>query len=130
MKLTFEVIDARKLDDGDIFYCTPDFEMNEFGPQYLITGTDQIFIRDDYFDEDEEGNHSVVVNGGHIIWFKKDEKIVKLGHYSNLVRIMEMVKEGNRDMNLGPNDIHTLIDDLPGNPPDLLEGLGDIFGEE
>lgn len=130
MKLTFVSIDARQLVDGDIFYCTPDFKLNEFGPEYVLTGTDQIFIRDDYHDEDDEGNHSILVNGGHIVWFKEGEKVVRLGHYSNLIRIIEMVKEGNSDMNLGPNDITTLIQDLPGDPPDLLNGLGDILGEE
>ena len=44
MEFKFEIILATELEDGDIFYCTPDFDMNDFGENYLITGTDQIFI--------------------------------------------------------------------------------------
>lgn len=131
MKLNFEVIDASQLADGDIFYCTPNYEMNDFGPDHLLTGTDQILIRDDYHDEDDMGNYSIIVNGGYTIWFAKDEKVVRLGHYSDLIRVIEMIKEGNPDMELGPNDITTITHDLMENHPDFFKELpGDLFDED
>ena len=112
MKLKFEIILAEDLVDGDIFYCTPDPELNDFGPHHELTGTDQIFIRDDFNEYDDEDNYSILVNGGWTIWFKPEEKVVRLGHYSDLVRVIEMVKEGNPKMELGPNDIITKVDYL------------------
>ena len=111
MKLKFEVIPANELQDGDIFYCTPDFDLNEFGPEYLIMGTDQIFIRDDFNEEDDEGNYSILVNGGWTIWFVPDAKVVRLAHYSDLLRVIDMVKLGNPDMPVGANDSNTLIEE-------------------
>ncbi len=109
MEINFKVINASKLEDGDVFYCTPNPEMNVFGPNFMITGTDQIFIRDDHYDNLEDGTHAVVVNGGYIIWFKPDEHVVVLTHYSELLRILDMVKEGNPQLNVGANDFHTLL---------------------
>jgi len=134
MKLKFEIVPARELEDGDIFYCTPDFEMNEFGEDYFITGTDQIFIKDDYYDEDDDGNYAILVNGGWSIWFRPNEKVVRLAHYSKLIRVIEMVKEGNPDMAVGPNDSLTLIDQMRADNPDynkdLLSGLNLNFDFE
>lgn len=127
MKIKFEVIPVEKLQAGDIFYCTPCYELNEFGEDWALTGTDQIFIMDDYYDEDEDDNYAVLVNGGWHVWFRPDEKVVRLGRYSELVRIIGMVEEGNPDMNLGPNDILTEIDyiqeHLPETRIDLLANL-------
>ncbi|MBK9567304.1 MAG: hypothetical protein IPO37_19685 [Saprospiraceae bacterium] len=127
MKLKFEIVPVRELEDGDIFYCTPDFEMNEFGEDYFITGTDQIFIKDDYYDEDDDGNYAILVNGGWHVWFRPDEKVVRLAHYSKLIRVIDMVKEGNPDMSIGPNDSTTIINHLQAEHPefniDLLSGL-------
>lgn len=130
MKLNFEVIPATELEDGDIFYCTPDFELNEFGDYFELTGTDQIFIRDDFNEYDDENNFSIIVNGGWAIWFRPEEKVVRFGHYRDLIRIIEMVKEGNPVMNLGPNDLMTKIEYLKETghikEKDLLGGLDDI----
>ncbi len=123
MKFKFEIIPARELKDGDIFYCTPDFDMNEFGQDFAITGTDHLFIRDDYYDEDDNGNYAILVNGGWNIWFKPDEKVVRLAHYRNLIRIIDMVKEGNPDMELGPNDSITIIDKMVADHPELNKDL-------
>lgn len=123
MKLTFEIVLAENLQSGDIFYCTPDFELNEFGEDFSITGTDQIFIHDDFYDIDEEDNYGVLVNGGRHIWFKPEEKVIKLGHYRDLVRILEVIKESNEDLNLGPNDIITLTDTILEDNPDLFTDL-------
>lgn len=112
MKLKFEVILAQDLGDGDIFYCTPDPDLNEFGDHFDLTGTDQIFIRDDFNEYDDEDNYSILVNGGWTIWFKHGEQVVRLGHYSDFIRVIEMVKEGNPNMELGPNDIMTKIEYL------------------
>ncbi len=136
MKLKFEVIPATDLLDGDIFYCTPDFDLNEFGPEYLITGTDQIFIRDDFNEEDDEGNYSILVNGGWTIWFVPDATVVRLAHYRDLLRIIDMVKLGNPEMPIGANDSTTILseyfetfpeqqrsplDDLDINPEDFKD---------
>ena len=130
MELNFDIINAREIEDGDIFYCTPDFEMNEFGPDYFITGTDQIFIKDDYFDEDDDGNYAILVNGGWTVWFRPDEKVVRLAHYGDMMRIITMVKEGNPELEVGPNDSGTLIDKVRAHNPDLnvdlLAGLGPL----
>jgi hypothetical protein len=127
MKLKFEIIPATALESGDIFYCTPDSELNEFGVDFVLTGTDQIFITDDYYDEDEDGNYAILVNGGWNIWFRPDEKVVLLAHYSDLIRVIEMVKEGNPDMELGPNDMLATMDQLRADYPsfdnDLLSKL-------
>ncbi len=129
MKFKFEIILATELESGDIFYCTPDFGLNEFGADYFITGTDQIFIKDDYYDEDDDGNYAILVNGGWNIWFKPGEKVVRLAHYSELVRVIDMVKEGNPDMILGPNDSVTIIEQMKadnlGFNIDLLSRFGD-----
>jgi len=140
MKLKFEIINAREIQDGDIFYCTPDFEMNEFGPDHFITGTDQIFIKDDDFDEDDDGNYAILVNGGWTVWFRPDEKVVRLAEYGDLIRIITMVKEGNPDMAVGPNDSGTLVDQVKAQNPDLnidllaglepLSPLDNIMDEE
>mgnify|MGYP000870928251 CR=1 FL=1 len=132
MKLKFEVILATELQIGDMFYHTIDPELNEVGEHYELTGTDQIFIMDDIYgwddvddmeiddDDDldipppvsEDAHYGILVNGGWTIWFSPDEKVVRLGHYSDLIRVIEMVKEGNPNMELGPNDIMTKIDYL------------------
>ena len=135
MNLKFEVIFAEDLADGDIFYCTPDPDINDFGPLYELTGTDQIFIRDDFNEYDDDDNYSILINGGGILWFKPDEHVVRLGHYSDLIRIIEMVKEGNPSMELGPNDMMTKIDYLKETghikEVDLLANLDlDINTEE
>lgn len=117
MKFKFEVIPATELESGDIFYCTPDPEINEFGIDYGLTGTDQIFIVDDFYEEDDEGNYAVLVNGGWNIWFRPEEKVVRLAHYRELIRVIDMVKEGNPDMELGPNDIITKIDQIKEENP-------------
>lgn len=119
MEIKFEVIPATELEGGDIFYCTPDAALNDFGVDYDLTGTDQIFIKDDYYDEDDDGNYAILVNGGWNIWFRPDEKVVRLAHYSDLVRIIDMVKEGNPNMELGPNDIITKIDQIKADNPSL-----------
>lgn len=119
MELKFTIINAREIEDGDMFYCTPDFDLNEFGPHYILTGTDQIFIKDDYVDEDEIGNYGIMVNGGHEVWFEPGAKVVRIGHYRDLVRVIEMVQEGNPEMNLGPSDANTIIDRLRAERPDL-----------
>ncbi|MGB4958856.1 MAG: hypothetical protein WBO36_05225, partial [Saprospiraceae bacterium] len=90
---------------------------------YVITGTDQIFIKDDYYEEDDEGNYGILVNGGWNIWFKPNEKVVRLAHYSKLIRILEMVKEGNPDMELGPNDSTTIIDQWASDHPEFNNDL-------
>lgn len=134
MKLKFEVIPATELEDGDIFYCTPDYELNEFGVHCDLTGTDQIFIRDDFNEYDDDDNYSIIVNGGWTIWFRPEEKVVRLGHYSELIRIIHMVKEGNPSMALGPHDIMTNVDDLKEaghiKDVDLPSLLDDIESEE
>ena len=114
--MKFEIIGARQLELGDIFYCTPNQELNEFGPDALITGTDQILIMDDEYDE---GNRGILVNGGRTVWFKANEKVVRLAHYGDMIRVIEMVKEGNPDMAVGPNDNGTLIDDFITDFPDM-----------
>ena len=119
MKLNFEVILATDLESGDIFYCTPCYELNEFGEDFALTGTDQIFIMDDYYEEDDDDNYAVLVNGGWRIWFKPGEKVVRLGHYRNLIRIIEMVEEGNPEMDLGPNDIMTELELIKEVVPEL-----------
>jgi hypothetical protein len=132
MKLNFEAILATELDSGDIFYCTPDEELNEFGEDYTLTGTDQIFIKDDYYDEDDDGNYAILVNGGWNIWFRPGEKVVRLAQYSELVRVIDMVKEGNPDMALGPNDNITAIQDYLLIHPEqnnLLEDLDIDFDD-
>jgi hypothetical protein len=111
MEFKFEVILATDLKSGDIFYCTPDEELNEFGEDYTLTGTDQIFIKDDYYEEDDEDNHAILVNGGWHIWFRPGAQVVRLAHYRDLVRIIEMIKEGNPSLQLGPNDNITAIHD-------------------
>ncbi len=124
MELKFEIIGARELKNGDIFYCTPDFDLNEFGENYLITGTDQIFIKDDdEDDEDEDGNFGVLVNGGGSVWFTEDDKVIRLAHYRDLVRIIAMVKEGNPEMQVGPNDSQTIIEKLKEDNPDFGRDL-------
>lgn len=125
MKLTFDIILACDLEDGDIFYCTPNFDLNEFGPAFLITGTDQIFITDDFNDSDDLGNTSVIVNGGHVIWFTENEKVVKIGHYRDFIRVIEMIKIGNPEMAIGPNDSGTLIDELMAANPQFKNTLLD-----
>ena len=71
-----------------------------------------------------------MVNGGWTIWFRPEEKVVRLGHYSDLIRVIEMVKESNPKMELGPNDIITKVDHLieTGHLKnvDLLANLGNI----
>ncbi|MBK8051970.1 MAG: hypothetical protein IPK35_01485 [Saprospiraceae bacterium] len=132
MKFKFEVILATELDSGDIFYCTPDEELNEFGEDYTLTGTDQIFIKDDYYDEDDDGNYAILVNGGWNIWFRPGEKVVRLGHYRKLVRVIDMIKEGNPDMALGPNDNITAIQNYLLIHPEqnnLLEGWDIDFND-
>lgn len=127
MEINFKVIPARELSDGDIFYCTPDPELNEFGIDAALTGTDQILIRDDYYDEDDDGNYGILVNGGRSVWFRPNEKVVVLAHYGELLRIIDMVKEGHPDMQLGENDINGMLHDFyevhPELQPDLLAGL-------
>lgn len=132
MKLKFEVILATELQPGDMFYHTVDPELNEVGDHYELTGTDQIFIMDDIYgwddiddmeeDDDidldipppiaEDAHYGILVNGGWTIWFGQEEKVVRLGHYTDLIRVIEMVKEGNPEMDLGPNDINTKIENL------------------
>jgi hypothetical protein len=127
MQLTFEVIPVIELEIGDIFYCTPDEEMNEFGEDYTLTGTDQIFIKDDYYEEDDDDNHAILVNGGWHIWFKPGDKVVRLGKYNDFIRIINMVKQGHPDMELGPNDnigaIHDFLEVHPEYNVDLLAAL-------
>lgn len=128
MKLKFDVILAKDIMEGDIFYCNPNPEMNDFGPSAIVTGTDQIFIMDDLYDDNEEsGDHSIVVNGGYVIWFTAEEKVVRLAHYSDLIKVIEMVQLGNPDMQIGPNDANTLIDGMIEEDPtfrvDLLAGF-------
>lgn len=128
MEMKFEIIGNKQLEIGDIFYCTPNQELNEFGPDAFITGTDQILIMDDS-DEDDEGNYGVLVNGGRTVWFKTGQKVVRLAHYRDMMRVIEMVQEGNPDMEVGPNDSGTLIENMIAEYPDmqvdLLAGLGD-----
>jgi|AntRauTorckE6833_2_1112554.scaffolds.fasta_scaffold00025_74 hypothetical protein len=75
----------KELQDGDIFYfdtsngCLDNEDLN--GIDYDITGTDQIFIRDDYGDY-----NSILVNGGHSITFNDDDTVEVIGHYSKLIR--------------------------------------------
>jgi hypothetical protein len=121
MKLKFEVIPVKELESGDIFYCTPNPDMNEFGEDHVLTGTDQIFIKDDYYEEDDDDNYAILVNGGWHIWFKPHEKVVRLGRYNDLVRVIEMVQEGNPEMELGPNDILTKADALRDSDPELYD---------
>lgn len=127
MELKFEVIAAKEIEVGDIFYCTPDFDMNEFGQDVLITGSDQIFIMDDLDDEDECGNYSILVNGGWTITFKSGQKVVRLAHYRDILRVLEMVKLGEPDMQVGENDsttlIHEFMEDNPHMKFDLLDGM-------
>lgn len=92
-----------------ISFCSPDPVLNEFGVDVELTGTDQIFIRDDFYGIDDHNNHGILVNGGCHIWFRPKEKVVKLAQYSELIRVIEMVKEGNPSMELGPNDFNTRI---------------------
>ena len=119
MKLKFEVIPVTELKSGDIFYCTPCYELNEFGEDFALTGTDQIFIMDDYYEEDDDDNYAILVNGGWHIWFKPGEKVMRLGKYRKLIRIIEMVQEGNPEIDLGPNDIFTEMDYIKNYLPEM-----------
>jgi hypothetical protein len=132
VNLNFEVILATELQIGNMSYHTIDPELNEVGDHYELTGTDQIFIMDDIYgwdddddmedDDDidldippaisEDSHYGILVNGGWTIWFKPDEKVVRLGNYGELIRIIDMVKLGNPKMDLGPNDIITEIEYL------------------
>ena len=127
MKLKFEIIYATETEDGDIFYCTPSPELNEFGPYFETSGTDQIFIRDDYYDHDEDDNYAIAVNGGQVIWFLPKEKVVRLAHYGDLMRIMEMVKKGNPNMAVGPNDFMTKLNDFLEANPEQADNLLNDF---
>ena len=127
MKLKFEIIYASETADGDIFYCTPCSELNEHGPHFELSGTDQIFIRDDYYDHDEDNNYGIAVNGGNVIWFKPKEKVVRLAHYGDLIRIMEMVQKGNPDMEVGPNDFMTKLNDYLEANPEQADNLFNDF---
>lgn len=133
MEMKFEIIGAKQLEIGDIFYCTPNQELNEFGPDAFITGTDQILIMDDS-DEDDEGNYGILVNGGRTVWFKDGENVVRLAHYRDMMRVIKMVQEGNPDMAVGPNDsgtlIENIIDEYPDIQIDLLAELDALSGDK
>lgn len=129
MKFKFDIIAATELKDGDIFYCTPNPGLNDFGPFYETSGTDQIFIRDDYYDHDEDENYGVAINGGYVIWFAPEEKVVRLAHYGDLIRVLDMVKMGNPQMQVGPNDFTTLFSKFIMEYPDQARGLMDSLDD-
>ena len=129
MEINFRVVKASDLKDGDVFYCTPSPKYNEYGPNFLVTGTDQIFIKDDDFGTHEDGVHSVVVNGGHIIWFEPEDQVIVLTHYSELLRVLDMVKEGNPNLNIGANDFHTLLDEAIESEIEVKSPLDEIDSE-
>lgn len=129
MVFKFDIIAATELEDGDIFYCTPNPDLNEFGPYYETSGTDQIFIRDDHYGQDENDNMGVAINGGHVVWFAPGEKVVRLGHYGKLIRVLEMVKLGNPEMEVGPNDFRTIFNKFSEEYPDQARDILDSFDE-
>jgi hypothetical protein len=130
MEINFKVINASELQDGDVFYCTPNPEINDFGPNFIITGTDQIFIRDDHYDNLEDGTHAVVVNGGYIIWFRPEENVIVLTHYSELLRVFDMVKEGNPQLNVGENDFNTLLSERLENGEKIISPLDILMNSD
>ncbi|MFZ1560298.1 MAG: hypothetical protein WAT37_10265 [Saprospiraceae bacterium] len=73
----------------------------------FTSGTDQIFIRYDYYDED--GNDTILVNGSWTIWLLPDKKVVHLVHYSELIRIMKKVKEGKPEMKIRQRENEGMI---------------------
>lgn len=119
MEIKFEVIKPEETNLGDIFYCTPDVELNEFGEDVFITGSDQIFIVDDHSGEDEDGNYEILVNGGWTIVFKPNQKVVRLAHYQDILRILDMVKLGHPDMDLGANDSNTIVEEFLKDHPEM-----------
>lgn len=82
----------------------------------------------------EDAHYGILVNRGWTIWFRQDEKVVRLGHYTDLRRVIDMVKLGNPHMDLGPHDIMTNVDDLKEaghiKDVDLPSLLDDIESEE
>lgn len=78
------------LEDGDIFYFDINNGLNKdlIGRDYDLTGTDCIFIRDDFGAYED----SVLVNGGHHIFFKEEDKVFVIGHYSKLLKSTECLK--------------------------------------
>ncbi len=73
----------------------------------FTSGTDQIFIRYDYYDED--GNDTILINGSWTIWLLPDKKVVLLVHYSELIRIMKKVKEGKPEMKIRQRENEGII---------------------
>ena len=87
----------------------------------------KFFIRDDYYDHDDDDNYAIAVNGGQVIWFLPKEKVVRLAHYGDLMRIMEMVKKGNPNMAVGPNDFMTKLNDFLEANPEQADNLLNDF---
>ena len=76
-------IKREEIEDGDIIYAQLE-SSNEFvGDDFLLTGTDVIFIIDDA-SMAYEG--VFLVNGGHEICIEDEEDVYKLGHYSELLK--------------------------------------------
>lgn len=73
----------------------------------FTSGTDQIFIRYDYYDED--GNDAILINGSWNIWLLPDKKVVHLTHYRELTRFMKKVKEGNPETEIRKSENKGLI---------------------
>lgn len=82
-----EIKNWKALGDGDIFVCDINNGLNEdlIGDDHQITGTDCIFVRDDAGSDE----NSVLVNGGHEVHFLSDDKVIVIGHYSELAKFME-----------------------------------------
>lgn len=73
----------RELKDGDIFYFYAENGLNDhlIGNDADLAGTDQIFIRDDAGAYED----SILVNGGHHVFFEEDDTVTVIGHYSELL---------------------------------------------
>ena len=86
MKGTFKK--WHELEDGDIFWCDPDINLNydgEWHEDLLLSGKDQIFIKDDFVELEEDFSGSLLVNGGFTVYFTPNCTAYVLGHYSELL---------------------------------------------
>ena len=81
---------VKYLKDGDVFWFTPDPELNPelMGDDWVLTGLDQVFIRDDY-------NHeTMLVNGGFELCINPNEMVLVITTYREM-----MIKKEERKKN-------------------------------
>lgn len=81
-------IKAKELNNGDIFYFTPNEELNDWLGEFALTaGSDMIFIVDDV--EITDDDFVIYTNGGFDLNLNPDDYVYYMGHYSEILTFVE-----------------------------------------